>query len=199
MGQDDLQAGMKICVCGYYYRPEFYRELKASGYEAKVIGKVPGDQADVVIPNVGLEWAAYDYYVNHFWDGEDVLFTHDDGYPDPGAFDLIAEVNAPCAFIFMDEDDAMDNGGRSMRKIGIHGRALRLSGDTIERLGGFWFDGDNTGYVQHPIPPGMLDYNMGVKRLYDRLRDLFIPISNAFIRDYNMFRRNEPVREVRRR
>lgn len=194
MGPDDSKPPMRICVCGWYYRPEFYRVLDASVYKRCTVGKRASYYADTVIANIGLEWAAYDYYVRNVWEGEDVLFTHDDAEITQEALDTVNRLDGRCNFIFQDEDAAGDNGKRGARGIGIHGRAFKLRGDLIRALGGFWFDWHNDGVITHPIPPGKLDYNMGIIKLYDRLIEMGEQIGNVYVKGYNTFRRNRNTR-----
>jgi hypothetical protein len=99
----------------------------------------------------------------------------------------------------MDEDDVKDNGGRGVRKIGIHGRAFKMSDSLISRLGGFWFDPANTGVLKNPMPAGMLDYNTGIQKFYEAVLGFGCKIDNALIREYNMFKRNQPVRNIKRK
>lgn len=97
---------MQICVCGWYFRPDFYkllREINEKYPVTVVANQLPRDDVDkgffmipegrgrgIILPdrkdalwlnrkNIGLEWGAYDYFLKNLWDGESsVLFMHDD-------------------------------------------------------------------------------------------------------------------------
>ena len=103
---------MKICVCGWYYQPRLLDVLREvnSRYPVTIIAHkeppaaIPGLQV-VTVPNRGLEFGAYDYYLKQHWGGDDsVLFMHDDvDVADASAFDDLAAIPHDQAFIFRDE------------------------------------------------------------------------------------------------
>ena len=65
---------MKICVVGWYLYEPFYLQLKKVHQNYPVM--VVSHQKDksyyglphVEIPNIGLEFGAYDYYLKNLWD-----------------------------------------------------------------------------------------------------------------------------------
>jgi hypothetical protein len=129
---------MNICVAGWHYGP-CVPILKRHG--AYVVGHRANELADVVIPNVGLEFGCYDYYLNNVWNGGDTLYIHDDNEIDESAFASIASINRDQVFIFSDKDEARLNGY-------AHGRALFCSDKLQRKLlidGGFWYDEGNVG------------------------------------------------------
>jgi len=126
---------MKICVCGWYYNREFLKIL--SSVSARYIPTVvchknfnPDDSdglsgiAFVNRENIGLEFGAYDYYIKNIWNGEDVLFLHDDTtIASAGFFDKVADafsLGVDQAFIFHDEAHGKANQH-------FHGRAMICS------------------------------------------------------------------------
>lgn len=126
---------MKICVCGWYFRPQLLRDLRISGYETFVIKHREGDTQGLesaLYENVGLEFGAYRQYVENHWDGEsDVLFLHDDAeLSDISALDEIAtlrERGVEQAYIFPDEIHEFVNGG-------AHGRGVWICADVLKKL-----------------------------------------------------------------
>lgn len=139
---------MHICVVGWYFYKEFLDaliEVKAR-YDIMFVshrkGEVPFDNR--LIPNVGLEWGCYSYYLDNFWDGEgDVLFTHDDVKVfDPTVFDEIASIPYDFSMIFRDKREGLLN-------LWYHGRAFFAKAkflDFLKAHGGIWYDKDNHGF-----------------------------------------------------
>lgn len=138
---------MKICVCGWYYYPEFYRCLEEVHhiYPVTVIAHRPNTISNlptVERENAGLEWGAYNHYLMNVWNGDSVLFTHDDTIIiDTNVFDKISKLTLDCTFIFRDTQEAEAN-------IYIHGRAVLMSERYLlfcKESGGFWYDKENHG------------------------------------------------------
>jgi hypothetical protein len=138
---------MKICVAGWYFRPEYLKAVASSGYDSFVIKHKEGDTQGIpsqLYENRGLEFGAYKKYVEEHWDGvSDVFFCHDDAE----VSDLIAfkdveglkDRGVEQAYIFRDEYDEYINGG-------CHGRAMWIRGDYVAKLKeDFPADMDNTG------------------------------------------------------
>jgi len=89
---------MNICVCGWYYFPNLYSTL------AKIKEKYPTHivchRASPIINglphshrnNVGLDWGAYNYYLEKIWNKKSpVLFMQDDvAISSSSVFDQIA-------------------------------------------------------------------------------------------------------------
>src|SRR5574343_2002076 len=100
---------MKICVCGWNFNPEFMRQLELvhKKYPVVVVShrNRPIRLPHVYIPNVGLEWGAYNYYLKYIYDGKGkVLFTHDDNdVEDVGVFDELAKCELDAGFVFRNE------------------------------------------------------------------------------------------------
>jgi len=126
---------MNICVCGWHYGDGIDTLKKHGGF---VVSHKPHPKADVVIPNVGLEFGAYDWYLKNKWSGGDTFFTHDDNRFSDRALRGIAKVAREFdqAFIFSTKQEAYLNGYG-------HGRAFICSDRFLSKLkadGGFWYD-----------------------------------------------------------
>jgi len=89
-----------------------------------------------VIPNVGLEFGCYDWYLKSVYSqqsavgsqGSAILFMHDDlDIRDFGEFDRIAELTYSQSYIFQDEVEDNINQHR-------HGRMIYLSNRVIENM-----------------------------------------------------------------
>ena len=138
---------MKICVVGWYYYPEFYRQLEQvhEKYPVTIIAHRKNEISDLPTierENIGLEWGAYNYYLMNVWDGGDVLFTHDDTLvSNLKAFDKIAGIGEDIAFIHRYKEEAEAN-------IVVHGRSFFTSDRFLsfcKSHGGFWYDQENLG------------------------------------------------------
>lgn len=128
---------MNIAVCGWHYGKGL-AHLKAKG--AYVVGHRPHELADVVIPNVGLEFHAYDHYLKNVWQGGPCVFTHDDNTFTDAALAAIEKIDADQAFLFGTSADAHNSGY-------AHGRAFVCSDRFLAQLkqdGGFWYDEGQT-------------------------------------------------------
>lgn len=201
---------MEICIAGWYFDKKFLgvmdfinRETKHSVY---IISHLPannnGDVGSLIvesIPNVGLEFGCYDYYLKNVWNGSnDVLFIHDDtNIKDPVVFDSIADLGVDCAYIFRDSAEEKANGGKHGRAIFCSKRFLDFligfectchqstdredvhhnKGTILKGQGphtGFWFDKDNTGHVAGKPPVGIRHYNDAIHHFHwtlGRIRD----------------------------
>ncbi len=128
---------MKICIAGWYFRPNFLKAIYYNKYEAFVIKHREGDTQGIpseLYPNKGLEFGAYRQYVEKHWDGEsDVLFLHDDTEfwecADTALEDVesLGQMGVEHAYIFPDEMHEFVNGG-------CHGRGMWISGATLQKL-----------------------------------------------------------------
>jgi hypothetical protein len=172
---------MQICVCGWYFREDFYRTLRQARkkYPVMIIsnGRIGpwlggGDKVRTlsfcIRKNIGLEWGAYDDFIKHHWDRKSpVLFLHDDIRVRPvmrnnrllhptEVFDSIAKLPFDQVYIFKSMQESIDN-------FRIHGRAFYCSARFLRYLlrynDGFWFDENNTGHTQGPTPDHCLHFN----------------------------------------
>lgn len=143
---------MNICVVGWYLYEPLYLQLKmvSKGYSAMVVSHRTDKEyyglPHVEIPNIGLEFGAYDYYLKNLWDASsDVLFMHDDiDLADTSFFDTVAALKGSGtdqAFIFHDDQDAKNNQK-------FHGRAFYCSARFLQHMAVFSCDcGQAVDYI----------------------------------------------------
>lgn len=179
-----------ICVIGWHFVPEVYSMFaKLRGkYDVHVVAHRPdfmlmGNTVKFsLVPNVGLEFGGYDYFIKCVWRKGNVLFIHDDiNVCDISVFDRIFELKHDQAYIFNSEQDSKNNGGK-------HGRAIYLSEKCIKAMlshwrtnihsqayhckhrggrvipgtgpyNGFWVDKENTGHTGGEPPENVRHYN----------------------------------------
>jgi len=200
---------MKICVCGWYFEPEFLITLKDINKEYPVTiianrDRLPEEYKGVfnyhVRENRGLEYGAYDYYLKNVWEGEDVLFMHDDMKIRPIVKDytvvgpeylmgLISKIEMDLVYIFKNERE-------KQFCFGTHGRVMFAGGKFLKDLkeinDGFPWDKDNDGHTMGPTPGYCKHYNWGVLELKNywevrklvgcRVESIVIPAFNYSIR-----------------
>lgn len=138
---------LTICIVGWYFRAQFLKAIKESGYSAFVVRHRTGDTQGIPYadhPNLGLEFGAYRQYVENHWDGtSDILFLHDDtDILNMGALalaDSLGQMGIGHAYIFSSAYEELVNGG-------AHGRGMWMSADTIRQMADdFPADMENTG------------------------------------------------------
>jgi hypothetical protein len=171
----DQPLTVEICVCGWYYPPAFYEQLRSAAdrFDVVVIANRPGDTMGlrtIARENTGLDWGAFSYFVDHVWSGSaDVLFLQDDTEVDERFWDDVEAIADDQAFIFRDE--------AAFRQAYSHGRAHFASARFLELVrahGGIWFDAGNRGFIaagpswSETPPAGSLDHNAGI-RAYTKL------------------------------
>lgn len=178
---------MNICVCGWYGKEfdDFYMTLYRARKKHNIMVMAKREdkfweQMDLpymVIENIGLEWAAYNYYLENIWEEGDVFFTHDDisilpiiqnneTVKSEILFDKFAEIDYDQAYIFTSRADDVYN-------MGSHGRSLFVSHGIMEWLKprGIWFDSNNYGYTGGKKPRGMVKhYNTGTEAFRDQMK-----------------------------
>jgi hypothetical protein len=136
---------MQIAAAGWYFSELFINH--PTKYDVFTVAhKEPPAPLESckVIPNVGLEFGCYDWYLKNKWESGDVLFIHDDNEITENALDLIAGLNRDQVFLFTSEAEAKANGY-------AHGRAIFCSEKFLKRLkedGGYWFDEGNHGDIE---------------------------------------------------
>ena len=123
---------MEICVAGWYFERAFLGKLAEvrDSFNTTIVSHLPdawkgyslNGARVITIPNIGLEFGCYDYYLKNVWNGrDDVLFMHDDTkVKNTGVFDSISKLSVDCAYIFRDYSEEKANGGK-------HGRAIFCS------------------------------------------------------------------------
>lgn len=119
----------------------------------------------IVRENVGLEFGAYAYYLNAYWDRRSpVLFMHDDVQVQPTFFDTVAAIPFDQAYVFTNEAHYQQDRA--------HGRAMYASARFLHHViqeGGIWYDPGNTGFIakgpswSETPPEGCMDHNAGIR------------------------------------
>ena len=194
---------MQICVVGFYGHESLCALLTTVVYPVTVISHNKendyGGLTTINIPNIGLEFGAYDYYIKNVWKSGSVLFMHDDMIiEDIVVFDKIFSLKCDVAYIFRDYAEHAANGGK-------HGRAIYCSGRFIDFIKdvecechwcwekedvhhnpgtilpaitsphtGFWFDPNNEDHVAGKPPVGIRHYNSAIEHFHwslGRVRD----------------------------
>jgi len=206
MGQNFKQAVMNICIAGYYFTKDLINNLHSAAKKHKIHfvchqspngTKLPSGVHATVIPNIGLEFHAYNHYLNNIWAGGKTLFMHDDVYvDDPAVFDSIENVDVDCAYLFRDNCESRANGGKHGRLILMSQRFMDFvknfecdcewckekpdphnSGSRLPKLSkhsGFWYDPNNFGHVSGKPPIGVRHYNSAIEHFHwflGRVRD----------------------------
>lgn len=154
---------MKICVCGWYFDDNVYSSLWRlhQKYPVFIIAHKEHDSLKdydlpyEVVENKGMEWGAYSHYVKNVWDGDSVLFMHDDirikpiviDYAiSPGelVFNRLAEIEHDQAYVFQNRREDILNYGQ-------HGRMLFLSERLLTMLKpyGLPYDDKNELYCNY--------------------------------------------------
>jgi len=172
---------MKVCVCGWYFPDETYMSFWRINQDHPV--HIVCNQYDERLPdwdldfttrdNSGLEWGAYNHYLMNIWDGDDVLFCHDDIEFGPAAVKANGELSiAPGEIVvdgiaagFGDQSYIFTNRRMDVENYGKHGRMLRMSEALLRRAydeGGFYYDENNRGYTGGPMPEGVQSYNAAI-------------------------------------
>ena len=145
---------LNLALCGWYFHPPLLATLAASKHPwFAVCHKAPPVALEhfIVIPNVGLEFGAYQFYLENHWQGGPVLLLHDDLEITEAALDAISKMDVDQAFLFSSPADAEANGK-------AHGRAMFCSEKFLTRLkadGGFWYSEEPCDGA--PIPPTTAD------------------------------------------
>jgi hypothetical protein len=131
--------------------------------------------------NRGLEYGAYDYYLKNIWDGDDVLFMHDDMaiLPIMKNFEIIgpellfksiSEFKDDLVYIFKNDTsrrECFEIHGRAMFA-SKRWRAMFASKRFLRKLldcGGFPWDKNNDGYTLGPNPGYCEHFNWAVAQL----------------------------------
>jgi len=141
---------MQICVVGWDYSKSLYASLTKANYDAVTIMHKKGDTQGVpfyLIPNEGLEWGAYDYFLKNHWDKKSsVLFMQDDiSIKKDSFFDLVNTLDFNFIFIH----DTIAKSVASERLFSGTGQCFKASPEFLSHMWkkhkGFWYDSRNTG------------------------------------------------------
>lgn len=161
---------MNVCVCGWYYYKPFIEVMNQSTLlmnDIIIIGHKDGDAGDlqkIIIPNIGLEFGAYDFYLKNIWQGGDTLFIHDDN-----EFDFTAWNKLNLLPQLFDQVFIHENGIAELANGFAHGRAFFCSNrflNIIKRGGGFWYDTESVE-IEIEISKKEKPHNRGIKAFLD--------------------------------
>ncbi len=193
-------AKPKICVVGWYFFENFYKELKKSELDIFVVAHQTGDALKGlkhrVNPNVGLEYGAYNYYINNIWDGKsDVFFMHDD----------MEAVEFDDLILSLYKEFKRKKAGQGYVASGPHSgvgeRFFYMSSKFIKIVkkehNGMWYDEENLGYVnKHSMPKHWKPnrYNDGGPKFTEMVKDIerrygFIVFYNLMEERLSLYRR----------
>lgn len=162
LAKEKNQMPLNVCICGWYFLDDWYASLlrlaEKEVIRPFVVANQDHDLLDLsgisyaVRENTGLEWGAYNYYLNHVWEEGNTIFVHDDmdfqpvlqnnGKVVPGEdlFYRLSNLDIDHGYIFSSRLEDAINWGR-------HGRILFVSDKLMKWLldeGGIWFDKDNS-------------------------------------------------------
>lgn len=165
---------MQICVSGWHFEPGFLELLATSKYDVHTVSKriVPLETYAglpyTVIPDRGLDFGSYSYYLANWWDKKsNVLFCHDDSrILDIRVLDKIAAIDHDVAFIFESAHHASQNRGE--KRMPIHGRLIFVHNAILRKFlhdGGIWYDANN---VWERLGIGGSLVNMGVIKFFNK-------------------------------
>jgi len=194
---------MEICIVGWYFDLTLLNIMKLVKFPVTIVShkkvdkKVYNGFDFVEIPNIGLEFGAYNHYLMNLWKGNNVLFMHDDiSLNSIRVFKEIAALKHDVAYIFRDKAEEKANGGKHGRSIFCSSRFLSFvkdftcdcewckekedrhnEGNTLPKIAphkGFWFDPNNKGHVSGKPPIGVRHYNEAIYHFHwflGRVRD----------------------------
>jgi hypothetical protein len=175
---------MKICVCGWYYYPGFYRELKKVKdlYSVYVVCNRESDEVNglqhTIRENVGLDWGAYNYYLKNVWDRRSpVLFMQDDSKVD-GMY-VFMQIEGIQKHEDKDVVFLFENGVEAARNSNAHGRAFYCTPRFLSAIledGSFPYDEGNCGFVargsykSEKPPEGCKHHNYGIWQFISQIQ-----------------------------
>jgi hypothetical protein len=187
---------MKICIAGWHFTAENLKTFNKINqrFEVFVVNHnvdkeyllMESDLSYTTIPNIGLEFGCYDYYLKNVWDKKsNILFMHDDiNIMDLNVFDDIDKILVDQAYIFNNDIEEKNNGGKHGRMIYMSKKILNFlltcereceeSNTHIDnhninnvligtgKYTGFWFDPNNIGHTTGKPPIGIRHYNQSI-------------------------------------
>jgi hypothetical protein len=211
---------MAVCVCGWYLERfdasymvlhrvnKKYPVHVVSNRQSEFLATM--DLPYTVRENTGLEWGAYNHYMMHIWDGaSNVLFMHDDivfhpfvknnaeVMPPELMFDNLAAMPVDQCYVFSSRSEDVENYSR-------HGRMVWMSKAFLTKakeLGGFWYDGKNTGYTDGTQPElraemGCMGYNAGIIAFHSQAQIIGgVVHRRAYIPSFGLAKRGETSSE----
>jgi len=141
----------KICVVGWHYFSNVYKQLSQSDFDVYVVAHRYHEILDdlklnyTITKNIGLEYHAYDWYIKNVWDGESgVLFMHDDIGTNDSFFDVIFKKADSC------DELSIFGSNESHKFYKYSGRCFyysgRLIGHLLKEYDGIFYDINDKGY-----------------------------------------------------
>jgi len=151
-----MNADIKICIVGWYYFKEIYKQLSKSKFDIHVIAHRHNEILDnlnikySIKDNIGLEYGAYDWYIKNIWDGKsDVFFMHDDIE--------ILKFDDCLSSIYNKMKNKNVGHGVSGKKKNTGERFFYMSSKLIKIIkteyNGIWYDKENFGYNKMRVQP----------------------------------------------
>ena len=171
---------ISICVVGWYYFPKFYKQLRDSHLDVHIVAHRYNNVLDkyklnyIVIENIGLEYGAYNYYINNIWNQQsDVFFMHDDVEFEKFdktlsfAYKKIIKKKRHHVSIVPGK-----NVGQGERFFYMSKKIMKIM---VKDYGGVWYDKENFGYTTQKSQPKDWKprrYNDGGPKFRDRVLEI---------------------------
>jgi len=176
---------MQICVIGWDFNKSLYQSLSSTDYDAFTVLHKKGDTQGVpfqLVPNVGLEWGAYDYFLQNNWDRRSpVLFMQDDiTVKSPTFFKEVSLLKDDFVFIY----DRLASCVANERLFVGTGQCFKTSSKFLDyyldKYSGFWYDLENTGIFDDN---GTQDKGIGrfIQRLKSIDKDTIMKVNNHIL------------------
>ncbi len=148
---------MQICLTGWDFNKSLYTSLSKTCFDKIAILHREGDTKGVpfcLIPNIGLEWGSYDYFLKNIWDKKSsVLFMQDDiSIKDDSFFEQVSKLEND--FIFIHDNQSKTTSSEVL--FSGTGQCFKASPKFLYYIwkthGGFWYDENNLGDVINGNP-----------------------------------------------
>jgi len=181
-----VNKNRQICVVGWHFLQSFYDSIDGMQKDIFIVAhkynKILSNFQHSIIPNVGLEFGAYDWFLKNMWDEKsDIIFMHDDiEIKNKDIFDDIFNKCENCdhAYIWTSLSQMEQNGY-------AHGRCFYLSKNCldwiIKKYNGIWFDKENESNVSVANPLRGMHYNEGIRRFRKMIKRTS---ENGYIREH---------------
>jgi hypothetical protein len=194
---------VQICVVGWHFFSKFYKQISKTSLDIHIVAHRYNKILDdfnlkySVVPNVGREFHAYDWYIKNVWDGKSaVIFTHDDVKMkniDNIFNDLFSKLKGLDFSYILGEKDRKYKTC-SERCMYFSPKLIKL---LLKRYDGFWYDIHNKGYTfgtfSHYDPN---IYTSKFKKYYDQEGREFKKTINALINKYKLKFKNVINRKI---
>jgi len=173
---------MQICVAGWDFNKSLYASLSRNQLDTHAVLHKKGDTQGVpfcLIPNEGLEWGIYDYFLKNLWDKKSpVLFMQDDiSIVEDSFFTEMLSLTDDFTFIH----DSISKCISSERLFSGTGQCFKASSKFLTYLWknhrGFWYDSKNTGQFDGGEHAGI---GVFLQRLKDIQKKKIMVVNNHF-------------------